>query len=275
MMARLFAAIVLPWCAACLVPMTRAADYVVVPSDGITPGARATVEMTTIPGAGNVTGFPAPPGVNGYKAVVRNGVSFFRVFGPLGGDPCGKRVRTSVTARAHNCQIATNGGPFNMKDGSCVGTFISQGKVYGSGWGVQFGVTGDGRWIVGTLNASVVEKFNVTESVNGFGWLVRGGKVVVPKPSPSAFVAPRTTIELLLLEVDGCETRAKCGYTIGATEYDMANLLVRQGAFYAINLDGGGSSSFVRNGTVINHPTDDDIWWLKKERAVTLITCLL
>ena len=54
----------------------------------------------------------------------------------------------------------------------------------------------------------------------------------------------------------------------------MADLLIAQGAVHAVNLDGGGSSSVVYDGQVVNHPTDWDLWAAKKERAVTTIVCV-
>ena len=77
--------------------------YVIMPADSYDGARAAEFDFTVLPGAGNVSGHPAPPGVNGYRALVSNGAPHFRVFGPLGGTPCGKRVKTSVTASAHNC----------------------------------------------------------------------------------------------------------------------------------------------------------------------------
>jgi N-acetylglucosamine-1-phosphodiester alpha-N-acetylglucosaminidase len=153
--------------------------------------------------------------------------------------------------------------------------------VQGSGgFGMQFGVTDDGQWVIGNLkNASVAAQLKVTYSVPGFGWLVRDGKNAMAEPD--TYIAPRTTIgvtktgQLLILEVDGCEPQRGCRFKIGKTEYHMAELLLAHGAYHAINLDGGGSSSFVVNGTVVNHPTDTDLWAVKKERAVTVITCVV
>lgn len=212
---------------------------------------------------------------------MENAAPHLRAFGPLGGKPCGRRVRTSVTARAHACRLATNAAPFNMKTGACdCGVFVSGGAIYGTGgFKPSFSVTGDGRWVIGTLNASLVTALNVTESLTGFGWLVRDGKNALA--TPDTYVAPRTTVgvtrdgRLLLLEVDGCEQARSCKWDIGKTEYEMAELLLRHGAYHAINLDGGGSSSFVVNGTVVNHPTDWDLWAVKKERAVTVIACVV
>ena len=170
-----------------------------------------------------------------------------------------------------------------MKTGDCdCGVYISNGRVLGSGgWKPSFSVTGDGKlWAIGTLNSSVASSLNVTQSLNGFGWLVRDGANVVPD-EPNAYIAPRTAIgvtksgKLLILEVDGCEQARHCLWDIGKTEFSLAELLIQHGAHHAINLDGGGSSSFVVNGTVKNHPTDFDLWSLKKERAVTVISCIV
>lgn len=38
--------------------------------------------------------------------------------------------------------------------------------------------------------------------------------------------------------------------------WEMADFLKQNGVINAINLDGGGSSTFVSNGTVANYPSD-------------------
>ena len=261
---------------------TTAADYEILKADRHEP-APASFDKTVLPDEG---GPPNRGGhANGFEAVFDNAAPHFRALPPLGGTPCGKRVKTSVTAKAHGCRWATNGAPFNMKTGECnCGIAISNSVQFGTGgWGrPQFGVTGDGRWVVGTINASVADALNITNSVNGFGWLVRNGVVSVSNQvAPRVSIAPRTVIgvkkdgRLLSLEVDGCEPQAGCLWHLGKTEHEMAELLVKRGAFHAINLDGGGSSSVVENGRVIDHPTDLDHWLLNDERAVTTIVCVL
>ena len=37
---------------------------------------------------------------------------------------------------------------------------------------------------------------------------------------------------------------------------ELAQILKEHGAVNAINLDGGGSATFVVNGTVVNYPSD-------------------
>ena len=91
--------------------------YVLVSADSHDLTKPAAIATSVLPGAGNVSASRAPPGVNGYRAVVDNAAPYFRAFGPLGGAPCGKRVKTSVTAAAHKCRLATNAGPFDMANG--------------------------------------------------------------------------------------------------------------------------------------------------------------
>ena len=60
---------------------------------------------------------------------------------------------------------------------------------------------------------------------------------------------------------------------VGLTLNQTAEWLVDLGAVYAINLDGGGSSTTWYNNTVVNHPTNNDRgpWG---ERPVTSMVCL-
>jgi exopolysaccharide biosynthesis protein len=167
-----------------------------------------------------------------------------------------------------------------MSNGDCdEGFAVINGSITGSGgWHHPMFASSDGKWIIGTLNQTIVESMAVRWAIPGFYWLVRNGKNVAGN---STYQAPRTAIgvnkqgQLLLLEVDGCEPQSGCSVKYGKTDHDMAALLIEQGAEHALNLDGGGSSTTVENGSVINHPTDTDFWDVKKERAVTTITCVL
>ena len=46
------------------------------------------------------------------------------------------------------------------------------------------------------------------------------------------------------------------------------------GAYQAVMVDGGGSSTAVANRTVVNRPTDTDLWRFKVERRVTVVACV-
>lgn len=70
---------------------------------------------------------------------------------------------------------------------------------------------------------------------------------------------PRTAIgvtadgKLILLVCDGRNMRGSAGFTL----LELADKLISYGAVHAVNLDGGGSSTFVgKDGTVLNRPSD-------------------
>ena len=75
-------------------------------------------------------------------------------------------------------------------------------------------------------------------------------------------------------QVDGCEKCVDVNRR-GPTLYDMARIMAGPSvnAVFAINLDGGGSSATVVNGTVVDRPTCTDID-VECERAVATILCV-
>jgi exopolysaccharide biosynthesis protein len=56
---------------------------------------------------------------------------------------------------------------------------------------------------------------------------------------------------LFLLTVDGRSTRS-----VGVTLEELARLMRRLGAWEAMNFDGGGSTTMVIDGAVVNVPSD-------------------
>ncbi len=100
--------------------------------------------------------------------------------------------------------------------------------------------------------------------VGGGPKLVTDGKVDVTSEReqvPPAFVTethPRTAIaslgdgRVLLLVADGRHPPERVGLGLP----DLANLLIELGAREAINLDGGGSTTMVVNGAIVNRPSD-------------------
>ncbi|HVL31994.1 MAG TPA: phosphodiester glycosidase family protein [Actinomycetota bacterium] len=99
-----------------------------------------------------------------------------------------------------------------------------------------------------------------SESVGGTPILLRDGKRWFADENRE-FVrarAPRTAVgwtpagETLVVTIDGRQP----GYSTGATLAETAAILRGLGARDAINLDGGGSTTFVRRGAVANRPSD-------------------
>lgn len=59
----------------------------------------------------------------------------------------------------------------------------------------------------------------------------------------------------------------------GLTLDELADWMIEFQARYAINLDGGGSSVLVQNGTYVSHPTCWDVP-LECERAIATVLCI-
>jgi Ca2+-binding RTX toxin-like protein len=99
----------------------------------------------------------------------------------------------------------------------------------------------------------------VLDTVGGFPLLMRDGSVVAKKCVASICGRhPRTGIgatadgRLLMVTVDGRRRR----HSVGMTLIEFAREFERLGATWALNLDGGGSSTMVVRGKVVNRPSD-------------------
>ena len=100
----------------------------------------------------------------------------------------------------------------------------------------------------------------VVESLGGTPILLRDGKRWYADANDDFTRGrhPRTIVgwtpggEVLLVTVDGREP----GRSVGMTLAEATDFMGSIGATEAINLDGGGSTTFVTNGTVLNQPSD-------------------
>lgn len=123
-----------------------------------------------------------------------------------------------------------------------------------------------------TLVASPYTPVAITEAVSGAVRLVRDGNVSVENKVEKVrdtFVTelhPRTAIgfnrnqsKVYFVTVDGRQQ----GYSIGSDLFELASFMKEIGAYQALNLDGGGSTTMVINGRTVNRPSD-----ITGERAV-------
>lgn len=109
---------------------------------------------------------------------------------------------------------------------------------------------------------AVPYKWQAPEIIGGGPMLVWQGKIFITDSeewfTQIASANPRTAVgldrkgRLLLLVVDGRQP----GYSEGATFTELAEIFIGLNARYAVNLDGGGSSTMVVKGKVINRPSD-------------------
>ena len=116
----------------------------------------------------------------------------------------------------------------------------------------------------------------VYNAISGLLMLVAGGKMLpeVLEAEGANIPQPRTAVgldknsrQLIIVVVDG----RQAGYSEGISLVELAELLIEKGAFYAMNMDGGGSSTMVtagKNGKarLLNSPIDQR--FPGRERAV-------
>ena len=110
----------------------------------------------------------------------------------------------------------------------------------------------------------------VSDAIGGGPILVRDGAPVfrsnegfttsqLAPRGPRTAVGQRADGGIILLTTDGRQP----GFSVGMTNFELAQALVRYGAVRGMGLDGGGSSTIAFEGTVLNSPSDG------RERAVS------
>jgi hypothetical protein len=102
----------------------------------------------------------------------------------------------------------------------------------------------------------------VVDAIGGGPILVRDGKPVFRHfelfstqqlaRNPRTAVAQRADGRILLVVIDGRQP----GYSVGMTNWELAQTLVRLGAVWGAGLDAGGSSTMAFDGTLLNRPSD-------------------
>lgn len=135
------------------------------------------------------------------------------------------------------------------------GGVVFAGRSIGANFLRQNVALGDTlRWIIEFPEAPGP----VLEMVGGNPRLVQQGIAIRTTGSFSTTRHPRTALgwrkdgTLLLVTVDGRQT----GYSVGMSLAEMSSLFLGLGAVEAVNLDGGGSTTLVIDGKVVNRYSD-------------------
>ncbi|XP_072536180.1 N-acetylglucosamine-1-phosphodiester alpha-N-acetylglucosaminidase [Salminus brasiliensis] len=235
--------------------------------------------------------------VSGHITVVHDPLRAVSVLEPGGPGGCEKSHRELVenTARTRRCLVAQNGGYFVTDSGRCLGNVVSDGRLVQNSRGLQnaqFGIRKDGTLVFGYLSEDeVLDKINpFVQLISGVVWLLRAGEVYINESMQAEcdrtqetgtfqrfvnVISARTAVghdaqgRLILFHVDG-QTDSR-----GMNLWEVADFLKKQGVVNAINLDGGGSATYILNGSLANYPSDhcaEDMW--RCPRAVSTILCV-
>lgn len=189
----------------------------------------------------------------------------------MGGDELGKSQTTLEAVKQYGAAVGVNAGGFADSGGK---RYPLSTTIFDGSYIKSFEASYSDLFFVGMndKNELIGGKFTNQQQLDAkkpkFGAsfvpvLLKSG---VPQEIPvkwqtSPKRAPRTVIanykddQLLIIVTDGYN---KAG-SAGATLSEMQTLLRRYGAVDGYNLDGGGSSSLIFNGKVINHPSDGQL----------------
>jgi exopolysaccharide biosynthesis protein len=183
----------------------------------------------------------------------------------LAGDKLGNQETTAEAVKRTGAVLGINGGGFYNAGGKAlpIGNTVIDGKLVGGftpADDVFFAGTGkDGTFIGGVFpKKEDLLKLDPWQGVSFLPVLIRQGK---PASIPQEWVTtrqPRTIIgeyangDLILIVVDGRQSDWSSGVTLERLQVKLAELGVKEG----YNLDGGGSSTFIFRGEVLNRPSD-------------------
>ena len=168
----------------------------------------------------------------------------------------------------YNVIASVNADGFNMSTGEPGGLLIMDGKEYhGINSNGFFGITKDGQAIIGTTaQYNETYKNKLAEAVGGFGtMLIKDGEICVTRTDDYyTSRASRTAVgitktgKVVFMVLDGRQEPFSCGGSM----QEIAQIMFEAGCVQAINLDGGGSTTYVARQpgdaelSVVNRPSD-------------------
>ncbi len=167
-------------------------------------------------------------------------------------------------SQENNAIVAINASGFSYAGGhmTATGTVIQNGKVTSVGsrnthGGGLVGFTKNHVLMLTTDSAQTAIKNGMWDAMTFGPFLIVNGKPATVKGNGGWGIANRTAIAqrkdgiVLFLVIDGRGANNSEGISIA----DMITLLQKYKAYNAANLDGGGSSTLVINGKLINNPS--------------------
>lgn len=179
--------------------------------------------------------------------------------------------RTSDIAIDHNATAAINGGGFTDKTvagGTWTGTgslpsgiLMTGGKIIHQDISDDTKIyvaafTNEGKLVIGRHSVNELQQLNVSEALSfnlNYPLLIVNGQKTDAEGEQTARTAigQRKDGSVLLLVLDGRHMTLP-----GATLHDVQKIMYENGAYNAMNLDGGSSTTMYLNGKVINDPCD-------------------
>lgn len=166
----------------------------------------------------------------------------------------------------YNAVVGVNADFYNMTTGAPSGALVMEGVEYHSGASANFfAILKDGTAMIGSSSDYAAYKDQIQEAVGGSVYLVKDGKSVVTSAADyynsrhsRTCVGITAEGKVVLMVLDGRQEP----FSAGGSAEELAQIMLDAGCVTAINLDGGGSTTFVAKQegsntlTVVNRPSD-------------------
>ena len=165
--------------------------------------------------------------------------------------------------------VATNGAGYNITNGTPAGLVVMQGVEYFPvGAPGFFAILEDGSAVIGdqAKYAELKAQNKVKEAIQAFGSvLIKDGKInVIKSANYTANRASRTAVgikadgSVVMMVLDG----RQLPFSAGGSMEEIAQIMLEAGCVQAVNLDGGGSTTYMSKPAgsdeidVVNRPSD-------------------
>lgn len=177
----------------------------------------------------------------------------------------GKGQILTEIAEANNAIVAINGGGYEWSNGRPSGIVVSDGKLLFAQSNRSYStaaLTYEGVLIADYLSSSSISERNIKSAVSFSPALIVNGEPIKIVGTGGSGMNPRTVIAqrkdgiILFLVVNGYNQSVSWKGRGGVYLNDLIVILQRYGAYNAINMDGGSSTTMVINGKLINSPVE-------------------
>ena len=174
------------------------------------------------------------------------------------------QILTTI-AKNNDAIVAINGGGYSWSHWYPRGLIVQNGKtIYAesSAKYVTAAINNDGVLMAGSFSASDIKSKNIKHALSFGPALITNGKPVTIRGTGGSGLNPRTVIAqrkdgiMLFLVVNGYGHNMSWKGRGGVYLNDLLVILQRYGAYNAVNMDGGSSTTMVINGKLINSPCD-------------------
>ena len=166
----------------------------------------------------------------------------------------------------YNAVVGVNADFYNMTTGAPGGALVMDGVEYHGGTSENFfAILKDGTAMIGSSSDYAAYKDQIQEAVGGSVYLVKDGKPVVTSAADyynsrhsRTCVGITAEGKVVMMVLDGRQEP----FSAGGSAEELAQIMLDAGCVTAINLDGGGSTTFVAKQegsntlTVVNRPSD-------------------